>query len=486
MKDMKILFIVPWVKSLFGDEYSLPGHPHVGVAYLSAVLKQNRHKVKIFDQAIENDDRGLFKLIKTFKPDIVGITTFSYCYQYVFELIQNLKAFTAIPLIVGGAHVSAVKKQILIETNADFAMKGEGERNFLLFLNELRKKRPNFRKIPNLIWQDEKEEVIENQNGPLIKDLDDLPFPDYSEFKLKKYSYYNTKTIPIITSRGCPYNCNYCSVHLSMGRGFRSRSPQNVVAEIQHWRNRRFRNFEINDDCFSLDLKRAEKICDLIIKNRLNITYQLYNGIRVDRISKRLLQKMKASGCVFISYGVESGCQKIIDFIGKGITLEQAKKAVRWTNEVGIKNSVNFITGHPGETYQTAMQTLKFAKDLPTNFVNIYNLIPYPGTVLHEWIEKNGKWIYHPEYALKNIGSRDLKPVFETSEFTEKERKEILKKGFALYDRTILTFRLDKILGTLVYYITRMRAIAKTGRYLALDNKIGSFIYHLLSSHSRK
>lgn len=482
---MKVLFIVPWNKTLFGDERAVPGHPHVGIAYLTAVLKHNGHKVKIYDQGIEKDDSRLIRSIEEFRPDIIGVTAFSYCYKYVFELIRTVKESTNTPLIIGGPHVSAVRSKVLKQTNADFAMKSESEISFLVFLDEFKKKKPNFSKVNNLIWRDPDEQIIENKDEPLIHKLDMIPFPDYSEFKWPEYMYFSTKTIPIITSRGCPYGCNYCSVRLSMGQGFRPRSPENVVAEIESWYKQGFKNFEINDDCFSLDLGRAEKICDLIVEKNLKINYQLYNGIRVDRISERLLEKMKKSGCVFVSYGCESGNQGIIDIIGKRITLNQVKSAVALTNKVGIRNSVNFILGHPGETYKTAMETLEFASKLPTDFVNVYNLIPYPGTSLFDWIESNGKWIYHPDYILENIGSRDLKPVFETREFTEKERIRALQKGFALYDYTIMRFRLGKPIGTIAYYVTRIKPIAEFARYFAVNDRLGSKIYNLISFRSR-
>lgn len=483
---MKILFISPWTKTLYGDEKAIPGHPHIGIAYLTAVLKENNHQVKIFDQAIENDDQKLTDLIKKFKPDVIGITAFSYCYAYVSDLIKKVKSITKIPLIMGGPHVSAVKKDSLEKTQADFAMKNEAENSFIIFLNEFKKKKPRFKTVPNLIWRDKNGNVIENPDASFIVDLDKIPFPDYSEFHFEKYSYFSSKTIPIITSRGCPYNCNYCSVRLSMGRGFRPRSPKNILLEIEHWYKKGFRTFEINDDCFTLDLKRAEEICDLIIKKKLNITYNLYNGIRVDRVSKKLLKKMKQSGCVFISFGVESGNQGIINQIGKNITLKQTRRAIKLTNEVGIANSANFIIGHPGETYKTAMQTIKFAEELPTNFVNFYNLIPYPGTALYEWVEKNANWIYHPDYALKKIGARDLKPVFETDEFTEEERMDVLKKGFSLYEKTILRFRFGKIFGMFFYFLSKNRKLFNFGLKAALGSKLGFRVYSLLTGRNKK
>lgn len=483
---MKILLISPWMKTLYGDEKTVPGHPHLGLGYLSAVLKKEGHQVKIFDQAIENNDAKLFQLIKSFRPDIVGVNAFSYCSKYVISLSNDIKKHTKTPLILGGPHVSAVRAKVLEQMPVDFAIKGEAEASLPTFLNEFKKKRPHFEKINGLIWRKPTGEIVENPDMAYIQDLDSIPFPDYSEFKFEKYSYFVSKTMPIITSRGCPYGCNYCSVKLSMGRGFRPRSPENVIAEIKHWYHQGFKKFEINDDCFSLDLARAEKICDLIINERLEISYDLYNGIRADRVTLNLLNKMKASGCKFVSYGCESGDQKIINSMGKNLKLSDVRKAVKLTNKVGIRNSVNFIIGHTNETKKSAEKTLKFASKLPTDFVNIYNIIPYPGTNLFNWIEKHAQWIYHPDYIMKNIGSRDVKPVYETDEFTAEERTDILKKGFALYERRVLHFRFGTFFGDAIYYLTRNRKVFSSLLKTMLSTKTGFKIYSLLTAQSRK
>jgi radical SAM superfamily enzyme YgiQ (UPF0313 family) len=340
--------------------------------------------------------------------------------------------------------------------------------------------------VNNLIWR-ESSACVENQDESYIKDLDSIPFPDYGAFEMERYPAYNQHLMPLITSRGCPYGCNYCCIRLTMGRNFRARSPQNVVGEMKYL-NKTYgiNHFEINDDCFAFDLKRAEEICDLIVAEGLSIKYELYNGIRADNISERLLRKMKKSGCIFISYGCESGNQEIVNkYIGKNLDLKKVVQAVELTNKAGIKNSVNFIIGHPGETYQTAMETLKFARSLKTNFVNIYNLIPYPGTALFDWISKNSTYMMPVEDYLERVGSRDFPPVFETKEFTKEERIKALKKGYALYERTILQFRLGKTLGLIIYLLCRNRFIFKLGRSMVFDGKLGSKIYRLLSKKSK-
>ena len=483
MKQKKILFTIPKVKSMYGDNHAKPLYPHVGIAYLTTILKKLGYSVKIFDDGVENDLQKLNKLIKIYKPDLIGITGFSYAYGYFEELIKNIKKNTATPIIAGGPHVSAIGKQILTDTPANFAMVGEAENSFPLFLKQFFSSKPSYQEIPGLIWQKNKQ-IIVNKKSPYIIKLDEIPFPDFNAFKFNLYPCYQEKIIPIITSRGCPYGCTYCSVRLSMGQCFRPRSAQNVFEEIKYWYDQGFNRLDINDDCFTLDLKRSEDICDLIINNKLNLTIQLYNGIRVDRISENLLRKLKQAGCIFISYGCESGSQKIINKIHKNITLKQVKDAVNLTNKVGIKNAVNFIIGHQGETYQDALKTLKFAQSLNSNFVNFYNLVPYPGTEAYDWAIKNANFLVPKDTFLKDISYRDNIPIFETKEFTAKQKNEIMKIGFNLYERKLFEFRLGKKLGFLVYLVTRNQTIAKLSHSL-MNNKFFNLLISKLTKKSK-
>lgn len=479
---MKILFVIPKNKSLFGDE-GMTAHPHIGIAYLSAFLKNNGVKVSVFDDGIEKNSDKVFTVIDEFRPDIIGITMFSYCYGAAYSLIKNIKTNRDIPLVLGGPHVSAIRRKILEDTNVDFAVKHEGEYTLIELLKEMGKEGCDFSKINGLIWRNNNE-IIENSNRPLIENLDNLPFPDYEVFGIERYTCYKQKTLPLITSRGCPFKCNYCSVRLSMGQRFRARSAENVFSEIKCFYDKGWRSLDINDDCFTLDKQRAEKICNLIIDNKLNIRFQLYNGIRVDIVSPNLLKKMKQAGCYFISYGCEAGNDKVLKAIKKGITLQQVRDAIDWTNEAGIRNSVNFIIGHTEESNQDALDTVNFAKSLSTDFVNFYNLLPYPGTEAYKWARQNANFLVPPESYLENISYRDNEPIFETKEFTREQRKKIIAMGFDLYKKTILIFRLGKILGNIIYYITKNKIMDKFATNFALNNSIGRSIYILLSAKS--
>lgn len=483
---MKVLFIIPETKSMFGTEKGIPIHPHVGIAYLVSILKANHHQFEIIDCGVENNWIAKLKAsLKNFSPDIIGITGFSYAYRYLYQIIKKVKATTKIPIILGGPHVSATKNKILKDTKINFAMYGESETSLIDFLKVFSQKIPDFSKVKNLIWKDKKKVII-NPPAPLIHNLDQLPFPDYESFNLQAYPCFEEKIIPIITSRGCPYGCNYCSVRLSMGQGFRPRSPQNVINEIKYWYQKGFTNFDFNDDCFTLDIKRAEDICDLIIKNKLKIKFQLYNGIRVNNITLKLLKKLKKAGCFFIAYGCESGSQKTLDRIKKNITLKQVTDAVKLTNQAKIKQAVNFIIGHQDETYQDAQKTLSFAKSLDCNYVNFYNLVPYPGTEVYDWAIKHAHFLIPKNQYLKNVSYRDINPIFETKEFTKDQRIKIMKQGFNLYERKLYQFRFGQILGTTFYVFTRFPLFAHLSRQMVYNNKLFKNLFSFLISSSKE
>jgi anaerobic magnesium-protoporphyrin IX monomethyl ester cyclase len=485
MKVKKILFAIPKVKSMYGDKLSRPLYPHVGIAYLTAVLKKAGYQVAIFDQGVEPEIKNLYQLIDQFKPDLIGTTGYSYASTFLKNLISDIKIHSSVPIIVGGPHVSAVTKNILTETKADFAMVSESEVSFPLFLNQFFQKKPYYSKVPSLIWK-HNNAIVQNPQSNYLVDLDKLPLPDYYAFQFDLYPCYLENKIPLTTSRGCPYGCNYCSVKLSMGQCFRPRSAQNVFSEIKYWYSRGFNKIDINDDCFTLDINRAEKICDLIIKNKLQLQIQLYNGIRVDRVNLNLLRKLKQAGCIFIAYGCESGSQKIIDHMGKNIKLKQVKQAVRWTNQVGIKNAVNFIIGHPDETYNDALKSLRFANSLPTNFVNFYNLVPYPGTKAYDWVVKNGRFLLPPENFLESSSYRDNNPIFDTPEFTEKQRRQIMKIGFNLYEKKLFRFRLGNNFGYLIYLVTRIKLFSELAHWILTNSKFVSALTVRLISKSKK
>jgi radical SAM superfamily enzyme YgiQ (UPF0313 family) len=479
VNTMKVLFLIPQV-----DPYPSAGYPHPGIAYLTAVLKQQGIEVQILDMHTGYVMKDIQQRIVEFSPDVIGVTMYSYKHRYVYEIVDKIRLFFSGPIVVGGPHVSAVRKKVLEDCQADFAIKHEGEITLLALLNSMSHKN-DYRDIDGLIWR-KNGNIIENKDRTYIVDLDTLPIPAYEDFELKKYVCYDDKRLPLVTSRGCPQRCNYCSVRLSMGHKFRARSPENVLKEIEYWYDRGWKHFSIFDDTFSFDIDRAKKICDLIIERDLEITYCLYNGIRVDRVDRELLHKMKMSGCTFIAYGVETGDSEVMKAIRKGINLEQVRNVIDMTNEVGIDNAANFIIGHPTETFERFQETMEFAESLPTSFLNIYNLIPYPGTDLYRWIEKNGHFLYTVDEYLNEIDYGEEIPVFETEEFTKVERIKALKIGRALYRRSILQYKLGKKLGYVAYLLTNSKLMEKAGINFFKGTHVGNRILKLMTKLARK
>ncbi len=491
---MRVLLCNPKEKSMFGDDIDLPdgiggssGHPNLGLAALSSYLKQKGIQIRVYDHQIENSQNKLNQIITEFQPDVIGLTSFSYSYIHAIDLVDIIKTMTKAPVILGGPHVSATKAEVFENSKVDFAVKGEGEITFEEFLHEIQKPEPNYSEIQGLLWRNENGEVIENCSRPFIYDLDPFPYPDFEAFPLKKYACFQTRTLPIISSRGCPYACTFCSVVLTQGRNFRKRTPKNFVDELEYWNNKGWERFEIDDDCYSCDMKRCIKISKEILNRGLKVKYDIYNGIRVDRVSPEMLSALRKSGCSLVSFGLESANLQILKNIKKDLkSLDQVTDAVKWARDAGLKTSVNFIIGHQGETIETARESLRFGDKLDADFVNFYNLVPYPGTETYEWVKKNARMLVPEEDYLRHISYRDNEPIFETDDFSAEERRQIIREGFKLYEKKVLKFRLGKILGMLAYFPLRFKPL---GNWLKKAvNQQGvvrrSFIY--LSQSSRQ
>lgn len=483
---MKVLFVIPKNKfAFFGYRGVSPTFPHLGVAYLIAMLEREGIEVKLFDDGSGQTHGDLFTLINEFKPDLIAITIFTLSRPFAYELIQKIKERTTIPVVIGGAHVSTIKSLALKETGADFAVKYEGEYPLLELTRELNSPNPHFERVSNLIWRD-KEKIIENADRPLLTDLDKLPFPQFELYDIRVHPAHGEKIVPLITSRGCPFECNFCSVKLYMGRGFRKRSSGNVFDEIKYQYGKGYHQFDFNDDCFTLDRKRAHQILDLIIDSGLKIKFQFYNGLRVDTVNTETLAKLKKAGCFYISYGCESGNEEILKKIKKGVTLKQVREAVALTHKAGIACSVNFIIGHKDETYQTAMDSVKFGRDMDADFVNFYNLVPYPGTEAFDWVKEHGKFLVDTGNYLEAISYADNRPIFETEQLSKEERQRIVKIGFGIHEYKVLRYRFGKFMGTIFFYLTRNSFIKILAARFVTMSKLGNKLAVLLSKNSYK
>jgi anaerobic magnesium-protoporphyrin IX monomethyl ester cyclase len=471
MSNKKILFVIPKIYANY------PGamHPHVGVACLIAFLEKNGIKTEVVDMQLNHTFDYLLNKIEKFKPNYLGITMFSFDFINTYKLIDKIKRKTKIPLIIGGVHVSSTRTDVLENTQADYAVKQEGEYTLLeLFKGKAKNK------IDGLIWR-QKDKIIENKDRAPIWNVDELPFPAYERFELKKYTYCSIdKRMPIVTSRGCPHACTYCAVKLSMGRTFRPRSAEHVVDEIEMWYKKGYTVFEIVDDCFSFDLNRAKRICELLVERNIKMKWTCGSGIRADRADEELLRKMKKAGCIYTAFGLESGDPEILKEIKKGITIERATETFKAAKKVGLKCSVNFMIGHQKETPERARRSLALARRLPISYANFHNYIPYPGTEAYEYVKKHGRFILPVETYLTESASKTSEPVFETPEFTYDERKKVLREAFNLTRLMHLRYRFGRLKGSALYIFARYDITYTLAKKFLLGTKLGRIIFNKL------
>jgi radical SAM superfamily enzyme YgiQ (UPF0313 family) len=452
---MRILLVLP---PNIG-RYVVATVPHAGIAYLAAILERGGHEVALHDMRLYASNDALYKKIRNFKPELIGISTASFGYKTTYEIIEGIKENFNIPIAVGGSYTSVAYSKILEDTKADYVVYGEGEEAFL----DLANKTP-LAEIRGLIWRNN-DAIVTNPPSPLRENLDELPFPKYELFELNKML---EKRIPIVSSRGCPGRCTFCSIRLVFGRAFRARSPENVVNEIRHWYRKGYDTFEFSDDNFSHDIQRAEKICDLIVQSGMRLKLIFGNGLRADRVNERLLAKLKKAGTVFIAYGLETSNPESLKLIKKDLDLDKLKEAVATTKGLGIQTQVNFIIGCPGQTFDSFMDDIRFAEKLKADQLRFYNLVPYPGTELFEWIKKNGRFLYEPEEYLNSLHYWGEEPVFETDDFTREERIRAYRIGQDKVMELFLKRHFGKFLGHVGFRMWKTPFVQKYCKNIAM------------------
>jgi len=404
------------VTSTFGSS-----SPPLGLAYLASVLRKE-HKVKIIDSATLNYTlEDLRRELKSFNPDIVGITSVTPSIYKAYAVAKVAKEVREdCTVVIGGPHVTFLPKETLKECRyIDIVVKGEGEET-IKELTKAIEKNGSLEEVRGITFR--KNGLIrDNEPRPFIKDIDSIPFPSRDLLPMDLYQFNGVKYTTVLTSRGCPFGCSFCSSSRLFGGYWRGRSPENVIEELKIIReDYKIRDIELMDDTFTLNRKRAEEICDRIVKEGLDIAWSASS--RVDTINRKLAEKMRRAGCWIIYLGIESGNQKILDSIGKKITLNQAEKAVKIVKKAGIQVLGSFILGFPEDTIQTIKQTINFAKKLSLDYAQFSILTPYPGTPIFDYAVKNGllltkDWskytVIDPVMKLKNLTARQLKLLLQ-------------------------------------------------------------------------
>ncbi|MCZ2807751.1 MAG: radical SAM protein [Candidatus Bathyarchaeota archaeon] len=385
-------------------------NPLIGLAAMAAVLEKNGDQVAVVDcPRLDMTHEDLKREIARLEPDMVGITCVTTTFSSALQAARVIKeAYSRALIALGGPHATFMDSQILSENpEVDIVVRGEGEQTVLELASHVSDScLKELHEVAGITFR-KNGQIVQTQNRPFIQNLDQLPFPAFKYFPLRKYRLFGKLNLPIITSRGCSFQCAFCLVPQIAGNKFRARNPKNVVDELEWLRDAYGAAvFTFQDETFTYDKKRALEICEEIKKRNIGVPWDCQT--RVDQISKKLLVKMKNANCQLVSYGVESGNQKILDAMKKGTTVEQNERAIRWTKEAGLSVAMSAIIGYPGETIDTLEQTLDFIRRTEPDDVYLCLATPYPGTQLRSLLEDLG-WKMSTEWSHYEIRT----PVFE-------------------------------------------------------------------------
>jgi len=391
MKKNKILLVNPPFEKIFEKtplKGIAPAIPPLGLACIGGSLLENGHDVKLFDFNIYGT--GKFKeLLRNFAPDVVGITFVTPLIKEARKISAFVKTINKETMVIGGGpHCSSFPESSMKEASLDIGVIGEGD----YVINEIISGK-DLSQINGIAYK-KGDEIIINERAPFIKDLDGLPFPAFSLYEKDKYKLppaiaRENPVTWVETSRGCVFGCTYCN-KTSFGKTFRAKSPERVVEEFVRVKEMGFREIHIIDDGFTTNMKRAKKICDLLIESGVNIGWSTVVGIRVDRVDDELLVKMRQAGCYRVYYGIESGNQEILNTIKKEITLEQVRTAVASAKKAKLEVAGFFMFGLPGDTVETMRDTIRFAKSLDLDFVKASIAIPLPATEMFNELDAQG------------------------------------------------------------------------------------------------
>lgn len=427
---MKICFINPGAVETM--------QPPLSLGYLASYLKKydDSHKMKVVDEdAGENAE----KEIEKFNPDVVAITSTTPVICRAIEIVNFVKNNSDATVIVGGNHVTPIPRRSAMEINADVVVVGEGEATFFELIQLLKNDGLNhdvLKKIKGICYKNDGV-IILTEPRPFIKELDTIPFPDRELFDMEYYLDAQNilgkriwKLTQMITGRGCPYNCVFCTCPIVHKHVTRFHSPEYVIREIEHLiETYKVEAIKIMDDTFTVNKERARRICEMIIEREINEKIAFGIQSRSDQIREEdrgLLNLLKRANCVEIGFGFESGSPRILKFLkADTTTVEDNSRAIRLTKENGIGVFGNFMMGTVGETVEDIKMTVDFIRKHKKMIdgMGIFITQAYPGTRLWDICKKRGmlKNIKWSDFVVDRFSTTEKPPRCFSDVFTEDE-----------------------------------------------------------------
>jgi anaerobic magnesium-protoporphyrin IX monomethyl ester cyclase len=390
MKSREIILIRPADPAL-GDFKDVGASQHpVNLLYLATWLNRYGFSASVFDLEVEPQEK-LEEAVRRRPPLLAGITVMTTGIGLAAGLCGMLKR-AGVKTVVGGPHASALPAETLRDTGADFVVSGEGE-GPLLELARALDSGGDLSAVKGLAFMRDGRAVVNERPEPLP--VDSLPIPDRTLLKLDLYGGYTTPGVPaggavMFASRGCPYDCGFCASRAVSGGRFRRRSLDAVMQEIEYLASLGFAHITIDDDTLTSDKGRMLDFCSRLAARKKPLTWNC--AARVDRMDRETMTAMRDAGCVKIAFGVESGSQRVLDFIGKGITPDMARGCFALARELGIVSQAFFMVGHPEETPEDLLATERLIRELGPDLLFLSVAAPLPGTRYRDYLKEKG-WL---------------------------------------------------------------------------------------------
>ncbi len=406
-------------------------YPPLGLLYVAgSILAAGRHTVEILDCHVQNlDYEKIEREIAQRRADLFGIQATSFTLIDVANIAAICKrTHPDVPVAIGGPHTFLFPEETINLPVVDFVFIGEGEQNIVPFLDCF-EKGTDLSTVPGLVYRKDGE-IVRTPLPPLIADLDTLPIPPRHLLPYKNYYSLLAQHTPITTmmsSRGCPYRCLFCD-RPHLGKKWRARSPQNIVNEIKECTRMGIREIFFYDDTFNIDKNRIIALCDLIVDEKIDVTWDV--RARVDVMTPEVIRKMARAGCRRIHYGVEAGTDEIVKVLRKDIDLDKAKEVFHATQRAGITALGYFMIGNPTETREHIMRTIDFALNLDADYVHFSITTPFPGTDLYRLALEQGVIDHDCWREFAANPQKDFVPPFWEENLTRDELIELLMLAY--------------------------------------------------------
>jgi anaerobic magnesium-protoporphyrin IX monomethyl ester cyclase len=429
---VRVTLVYPFFKP-FNDN-SIFRFPPLGLGYIAASLRKHGVSVDLVDCTFLTREEAVTR-VKCSKPQIVGFYSMFSMKKTSIEMAKLLRRDCDL-LVVGGPLPTLDPMSYL--GVFDVAVLGEGEET-MIEIAERYEKGFSFSSVQGIAYK-EQGEVKLTPPREYIEDLDSLPFPArdffdndaYKRHYLRRFGY---SISPLMTSRGCPFSCDFCSRPV-FGQSFRSRSAVNVVDEVEKIVGLGYDRVWFADDCFTLNRERLMEVCDELVRRRMRVGWECLS--RVDTMDREAAAKMRLAGCVRVFFGIESGTDEVLSLMRKQITVEQARRAVHDAKEAGLQVGAFFIVGYPGENDETILNTVRFASGLPLDYLSFTLPYPIPGTALFARVKNNGGFVVDDWEEPKNWSLIRHKLLYHSGFSEAKLKFAIAKAHMQFYGRRYL------------------------------------------------